>query len=248
MYPHWIWKSVLGATRQWLLGLSLALADTRTLPPTYPPHNFQKCPELLLTDGLSTLWAEFMQAEISLSPHLSSPCANAKKKKKRMIFNYYFDTHQWSITSLGRCHSSCKMQKERRTWELESGNVTLKLRNTWWCSWKKHIPARWKVTLRAQQELGSTWASLGAQMVKSLPATWETWVWSLGGKVPWRREWRPTLVFLPGEPHGQKGPLYQAHLIVSLMTPQRTVTRMALANTEDSKRQIIATINSCWAR
>ena len=24
------------------------------------------------------------------------------------------------------------------------------------------------------------------------------------GKVPWRRAWRPTLVFLPGESHGQR--------------------------------------------
>ena len=24
------------------------------------------------------------------------------------------------------------------------------------------------------------------------------------GKTPWRREWQPTLVFLPGESHGQR--------------------------------------------
>ena len=24
------------------------------------------------------------------------------------------------------------------------------------------------------------------------------------GKIPWRREWQPTPVFLPGEPHGQR--------------------------------------------
>jgi len=23
-------------------------------------------------------------------------------------------------------------------------------------------------------------------------------------KIPWRREWQPTLVFLPGESHGQR--------------------------------------------
>ena len=23
-------------------------------------------------------------------------------------------------------------------------------------------------------------------------------------KIPWRREWQPTVVFLPGEPHGQR--------------------------------------------
>ena len=48
------------------------------------------------------------------------------------------------------------------------------------------------------------WASLVAQMVKNLPAMQETgfdlWV----GKIPWRRKWQPTLVFWPGEFHGQR--------------------------------------------
>ena len=26
----------------------------------------------------------------------------------------------------------------------------------------------------------------------------------LGGKIPWRRAWKPTPVFLPGESHGQR--------------------------------------------
>ena len=32
----------------------------------------------------------------------------------------------------------------------------------------------------------------------------ETWVWSLGWKIPWRREWLPTPLFLSGEFHGQR--------------------------------------------
>ena len=40
-----------------------------------------------------------------------------------------------------------------------------------------------------------SWASLVAQMVKNPPAMRETWV----GKIPWRRVWQPTPVFLPGE-------------------------------------------------
>ena len=32
-------------------------------------------------------------------------------------------------------------------------------------------------------------------MVKNLPAKQETWV----RKMPWRRAWQPTPVFLPGE-------------------------------------------------
>ena len=47
-------------------------------------------------------------------------------------------------------------------------------------------------------------ASLMAQMVKNPPAMQETQVRSLGQEVPWRREWQPTPVFLPGEVHGQR--------------------------------------------
>ena len=41
--------------------------------------------------------------------------------------------------------------------------------------------------------------SLVAQMVKHLPAMRETQVHSLVWEDPWRREWQPTPVFLPGE-------------------------------------------------
>ena len=55
----------------------------------------------------------------------------------------------------------------------------------------------------------SVGASLVAQLVKNPPAVQETclqhrrcgldpWV----RKVPWRRKWQPTLVFLPGESQG----------------------------------------------
>ena len=45
-------------------------------------------------------------------------------------------------------------------------------------------------------------------VVKKLPAKagdikrfrFNPWV----GKIPWRRAWQPTLVFLPGESHGQR--------------------------------------------
>ena len=45
-----------------------------------------------------------------------------------------------------------------------------------------------------------SWASLVVQTVKNLPAKYERpgfdpWV----GKIPWKRAWKPTLVFLPGE-------------------------------------------------
>ena len=40
--------------------------------------------------------------------------------------------------------------------------------------------------------------------ITNLPAMQETWVQSWVGKILWRREWQPTPVFLPGEPHGQR--------------------------------------------
>ena len=43
------------------------------------------------------------------------------------------------------------------------------------------------------------WASLVAQLVQNPPAMQETQVPSCIGRIPWRREWLPTLVFLSGE-------------------------------------------------
>ena len=47
------------------------------------------------------------------------------------------------------------------------------------------------------------WASL-VQMVKNLPAMWETWVWSLSWEDPLEKGTLPTPVFWPGEFHGQR--------------------------------------------
>ena len=48
------------------------------------------------------------------------------------------------------------------------------------------------------------WASLVAHVVKNMPAMhrpgFDPWV----GKIPWRRIWQPTPVFLPGESHGHR--------------------------------------------
>ena len=41
-------------------------------------------------------------------------------------------------------------------------------------------------------------------MVKNLSAMQKTWFDPWVGKIPWRRNWQPTAVFLPGEFHGQR--------------------------------------------
>ena len=51
-----------------------------------------------------------------------------------------------------------------------------------------------------------SWASLVAQIVKNLPAMWETWVRSLGWEDPWRRERLSTPVCWPGKFHGLYSP------------------------------------------
>ena len=47
-------------------------------------------------------------------------------------------------------------------------------------------------------------ASLVVQMVKDLPAMCRPWFNPRVRKIPWRREWQPTPVLLPGEFHGQR--------------------------------------------
>ena len=61
--------------------------------------------------------------------------------------------------------------------------------------------------------MGLHWASLMVQMIKNLPAMQETlfdpwfnpWFDPQEVKnIPWRQEWLPTPLFLPGEFHGQR--------------------------------------------
>ena len=58
-------------------------------------------------------------------------------------------------------------------------------------------------------------------MVKNLPANvgdagdmFDTWV----KKIPWRRKWEPTPMFLPGESHGQKSLAATVHGVVKSWT------------------------------
>ena len=47
----------------------------------------------------------------------------------------------------------------------------------------------------------SQWCS-GKESRRHKICGFDPWV----GKIPWRRKWQPTPVFLPGESHGQRGP------------------------------------------
>ena len=77
------------------------------------------------------------------------------------------------------------------------------------------------------QYLGGSVNSVGASqvalVVKNLPANagdmrpgFDPWV----RKAPWRREWQPTPVFLPGKLHGQEPGGLQSMGLQKLDTPE----------------------------
>ena len=48
------------------------------------------------------------------------------------------------------------------------------------------------------------WGFSGGSVVKNLPAKQETQVQPWVRKIPWRKKWHPTPVFLPGKSQGQR--------------------------------------------
>ena len=44
----------------------------------------------------------------------------------------------------------------------------------------------------------------GDKVIKNLPLRWRPRFDSWVGKIPWKRAWQPTPVFLTGEFHGQR--------------------------------------------
>ena len=78
-------------------------------------------------------------------------------------------------------------------------------------------------------------ASLAAHMVKNLPQCrrprFDPWV----SKIPWRREWQPTAVFLPGEFQGQRSLAGYSHGVTKSWTWLR-----------DKHKQVIQTSTWDW--
>ena len=48
------------------------------------------------------------------------------------------------------------------------------------------------------------WRAAVHGVVKNQSAALESWVDRWIGKIPWKRKWQPTPVFLPEKSHGQK--------------------------------------------
>ena len=110
---------------------------------------------------------------------------------------------------------------------LSSVPATPHLSTSDWCEltseWRRMQASRWQANpgWQSGSDMGSraSWGSLKFQLspvslwqqvalvVKNPPAVvgdlrceFDYWV----GKIPWRRAWQPTPVFLPGESHGQR--------------------------------------------
>ena len=84
-------------------------------------------------------------------------------------------------------HKCCDIWKHKNHTQSYSG-------------FQQYCSTSFSYTFSAQK----THASLLAQIVKSLPAMWETWVQSVSQEDPpsWRRKWQITSVFLPRKFHG----------------------------------------------
>ena len=71
-----------------------------------------------------------------------------------------------------------------------------------WC-WRRLLRVLWTARRSSQSILKEISGFPGGSPGKESPAMWQTWVQS-PGKIPWRRKWQPTPVFLLGEFHEQR--------------------------------------------
>ena len=120
----------------------------------------------------------------------------------------------WSTTlepsdCWGKAHSHCSWSW---TWAGSSGaHVLLNLleEEATECpptqeNWHSFQWAGRKTLVNSNTRGNNKGTSLVTQMVKNPPAMQETRVRPVSREDPWRREWLPTLGFLPGEPHWQR--------------------------------------------
>ena len=73
--------------------------------------------------------------------------------------------------------------------------------------WFKSSALYCKIQAQTEEirEIGLLLGFPGGLMIKNPPAMQETWLWSWVGKIPWKRVWQATPVFLPGESPMDRG-------------------------------------------
>ena len=139
-----------------------------------------------------------------LSPHLSwtislfpGPhaclCIIVKASLKNLLFQYFFFFLflQW-LNGKAHTFSPCKLAIDLISQQLSCGYIYSRLGLPWWCR-------------------GS---SICLQCGRP---GFDPWV----GKIPWRRKWQPTPVFLPGESHGRKSLVGHSPQVAELDTTEQ---------------------------
>ena len=99
-----------------------------------------------------------------------------KNKKKKQYLQQYEDFMMWS--RIIEIHISCDVERFLRYIRYESERCMFTQGLPWWPS---------------KEPTFTVWG--GCRRPRFDP-----WV----GKIPWRREWQPTPVFVPGKSHGQR--------------------------------------------
>ena len=77
-----------------------------------------------------------------------------------------------------------------------------------------------------------TRSSPSGSVVKNLPASVGDMSSIPGSKIPWRRKWQPTPVFLPGKFHGQRSLVGYIQLYGVARVRQNLATTQQLRNTQ----------------
>ena len=110
---------------------------------------------------------------------------------------------------------------------LERGTATHSSILAWRILWTEE-PGR--LQSMGPQRVGRNWATFTHSLMHILVLTWwldgkesacqckrcgfDPWV----GKIPWRRKWQPTPVFLPGKSHGQRSLAGYVHGVTKSQT------------------------------
>ena len=163
--------------------------------------NRKKNPTLVFLDPLSTVGVRWYQWDISETPYrlwFSNKCKASGKKEYRYSRLVFLLSALWVVLML---------QKQQSSYNHEEENHMTKDRSDSWKRWKwEDCDSWWKPWVTAfwlfeedcisnRVRLNSNESTCQHRRCRS-----DFWVW----KIPYRRKWQPTPVFLPGESHGQR--------------------------------------------
>ena len=96
--------------------------------------------------------------------------------------------------------SCSKLPNRTDTWSQEKVGMLLLSFTGMWLLWNKGATRSWQLTWSRGIMRLPWWLRWQRICLQCKGPMFDPWV----GKIPWRREWLPTPVLLPGEFHGQR--------------------------------------------